>query len=138
MEIWKEYKNSGYYVSDLGNIKNGKTDRILKQYIGTNGYKGIKFPMNKKRRTFSVHRLVAETFIPNVNNKPEVDHKNRNKLDNRVKNLRWVTRLENVRNKFYKIPRKTKHKCPIDRIERIIKLYNNGLNGEEIYKIINA
>ena len=51
-----------------------------------------------KRRSFRVHRLIAETFIPNPENKPHVDHINRNPADNRVENLRWVTRSENMRN----------------------------------------
>lgn len=49
-------------------------------------------------RNYRVHRLIAETFLPNPENKPEVDHINRNPSDNRVENLRWATRTENQRN----------------------------------------
>ena len=52
-----------------------------------------------KGKDYKVHRLVAECYIPNPENKKEIDHINRNKLDNRVENLRWVTRSENNRNR---------------------------------------
>lgn len=49
-------------------------------------------------KAYRVHRLVAETFIPNPDNLPQVDHINRNRYDNRIENLRWVTAKENMRN----------------------------------------
>lgn len=58
------------------------------------GYKGIRI----NGRIYKVHRLIAETFIPNPESKPEIDHINRNPSDNRVENLRWFTRIENNRN----------------------------------------
>ncbi len=58
------------------------------------GYKGIRIG----GKIYKVHRLVAETYLPNPENKLEIDHINRNPSDNRVENLRWVTRTENNRN----------------------------------------
>lgn len=57
------------------------------------------------KHTYLVHRLIAETFIPNTDNKPEIDHINRNPSDNRVENLRWATRQENTINR--------RHKCTV-------------------------
>lgn len=71
-------------------------DTILKPQKHNNGYLivNIKIP-NKKSKTFLVHRLIAETFIPNPENKPCVNHKDGNKLNNCVDNLEWVTYTEN-------------------------------------------
>lgn len=57
--------------------------------------------IGSKNQNMKVHRLVAESFIPNPDNKPTVDHINRNKIDNRVENLRWATMLEQSINKDY-------------------------------------
>ena len=62
----------------------------------------------QRKKKLRVHRIVAETFIPNTEDKPEVDHINRIRTDNRVENLRWVTRLENAQNRE---PRKSGYKC---------------------------
>lgn len=63
---------------------------------GDSGRGYLRVRINGKQ--YQVHRLVAETFIPNPENKPEVDHINRNPFDNRVENLRWATRSDNMRN----------------------------------------
>ena len=89
----KEYPN--YEVSDLGNIRNKKTNRILKTKFNNCGYKQLKLSKNGINKMYSVHRIVAEAFIINIESKPFVNHKNGNKSDNRVENLEWVTRSEN-------------------------------------------
>lgn len=66
--------------------------RILK----TTGYKMIKLCSNNTQKHLSVHRIIAETFIENLNNLPEVNHKNGIKTDNRVENLEWCTKRENI------------------------------------------
>lgn len=71
---------------------------MLKQVPDGKGYMMVWLYKNKKRQMYKVHRLVAKAFIPNTENKPEVDHINGVKDDNRVENLRWVTSKENFHN----------------------------------------
>lgn len=82
-----------YSISDLGNVRNDKTGRILKFYVKPSGYKQVQ--LGRKTIPQYIHRLVAQAFIPNIDNKPQVNHKNGNKGDNRAINLEWVTASEN-------------------------------------------
>ena len=86
-----------YWVSDLGRVKN-RHGRILTLQSNDTGYLRVCLRINGKSKWCRVSRLVAEAFIPNPENKPEVDHINRNRADNRAENLKWVTRLENMNN----------------------------------------
>ena len=85
-----------YLIDESGSIWN-KHNKILKSFISKNGYKSITLgnKAKKENKGFTIHRLVAETFIPNPDNKPFVNHKDRNKLNNNVDNLEWVTEREN-------------------------------------------
>jgi len=100
MEEWRKIKDcSNYSVSNLGNIRNDVTNRLLQPTI-KGGYVHITLTTDfKKRRSFKVHRLVGIAFIENPNNNPEVDHINQNKIDNRLCNLRWFTKKENNNNR---------------------------------------
>ena len=84
-----------YEVSNLGNVRNLKTNIILKQKINKGGYMNVGLWKNGKK-TFLIHRLVAQAFIPNPDNKPEVNHKDEIKSNNCVYNLEWVTSKENA------------------------------------------
>lgn len=106
--IWKEIEGySNYLISkDVVNFANNhyqpliinKYGKILKYGIKSNGYYCTCLYKNGKRKDFSVHRLYAKAYIPNPLNKPFIDHINRIRTDNRLENLRWVTRSENSRN----------------------------------------
>ena len=93
---------SKYLVSDNGNIKSiwFNKEIILKPRVGKNGYKYV-IMTNDLGKKFSKynHRLVALIFIDNPDNKKEVDHIDRDKLNNNVNNLRWANHSENNRNK---------------------------------------
>lgn len=84
----KDFEN--YSISNLGNIKNNQTNKILK-IQKSSGYSTIGLLQNNKRNVFLIHRLVAKAFIPNPENKLTVNHKNHNTHDNRVINLEWNT-----------------------------------------------
>ena len=94
-EIWKdikEYENL-YQVSNKGRIRKWK---IIKQSNTNNGYKCVNLIKNERYVMKKIHRLVAEAFIPNYENKPLINHKNGIKTDNRIENLEWCTSQENV------------------------------------------
>lgn len=110
-EIWKPV--IGYYglyeVSNFGRVrsldhyvKHGKgglalkKGKILRLNIGGSGYYQVSLSRDNKIKSYSVHRLVAEAFIPNPHNYPCVNHRNENKLDDRVENLEWCDHLYNV------------------------------------------
>ena len=85
-----------YSVSDAGEVRNDKTGRILRLAKMSDGYLGVCL-LGEKQRTMSVHRLVATAFIPNPDNKRDINHINGDKMDNRAENLEWCTHAENVR-----------------------------------------
>lgn len=88
-----------FEISNYGRFRNSKTNHILAQNKTKNGYMlvTIKDIQNKsKYKAFYIHRLVAQAFIPNPNNLPQVNHKDGNKLNNCVDNLEWCTHSENM------------------------------------------
>ena len=92
-ELWKDIKDyEGHYqVSNLSRVKSIKfgKERILKPVIDRHGYLLVSLWKNNKQKTYKVHRLVAEAFIPNPYNLPQVNHKDENPLNNNVNNLEW-------------------------------------------------
>ena len=98
---WKTIAN-GYQVSTTGEVKSlkYKTPRILKSQLGRDGYLRVDLTINGKAKHYPIHRLVAQAFLPNPGNKPEVNHRNGVKTDNRVENLEWVTHAENKRHAY--------------------------------------
>ena len=96
-EIWVDIKGYEglYQASNLGNIKSLLTSKILKATINSSGYFKVELHKKGKTKVLYVHRLIASAFIPNPENKPQVNHKNGDKLCNSIDNLEWVTRSEN-------------------------------------------
>ena len=104
MEIWEEIKGfEGYYqISNYGQVKRLKngSEYIRKLSLTHDGYLKVRLVCNDKDTTKRVHRLVAETFIDNPDNKPTVNHKDGNKLNNHVDNLEWATRHEQLQHAY--------------------------------------
>ena len=99
MEEWRKIKEfPNYSVINFGNVMNSKTNKIMKLNV-KGGYYNVSLTNDNNYKTFKVHRLVAISFIENPENKPEVNHKDKNKLNNNVSNLEWNTRLENCQHR---------------------------------------
>jgi hypothetical protein len=160
MEQWKSiigYEGI-YEVSDQGQVKSLakkwvsghktiriKEDTILKFGKSFDGYLRVNLSNNRKKLTIGVSRLVAIAFIPNPENKPEVNHKDGNKLNNHISNLEWVTHLENMRHCWNtglqkgsignKNPRT---KITDEQVLEIMKEYENGKTKTELSKKYNV
>ena len=125
MEEWRDIEGfEGIYkVSSLGRAYSSYKNGILKHSIKGNGYHGISLYMGyiDGKRTYKqvyIHRLVAEAFIDNPDNLPEVNHKDGNKANNCVDNLEWVTGLQNKRHAIQ--IGLTKHKKKVLRSDGIV------------------
>jgi len=106
MEIFKDIEGTqgDYQISNFGNVKSLRRlkkfkkgiARVFKGSINTKGYPTVCIYVNGEFKTTRIHRLVAKSFIPNPENKPEVNHIDGVKTNNNVFNLEWVTGSENV------------------------------------------
>ena len=113
-EIWKDIKNfeGCYQVSNLGRVRsltrkvptfNGvrtTKGQILKTYTSNTGYLRIDLRSNQKHKYVSIHKLVAETFIPNPNNYCVINHIDGNRLNNNADNLEWCTQSHNIKEAY--------------------------------------
>ena len=131
-EIWKDIKGYEglYQVSNTGKIKrtrfvnkntNRKQERLKVFKLSKDGYFLVALYKNSKGKFFRVNRIVAETFLLNTDNKPEVNHKNGIKTDNNVEKLEWTTRSANHL-----------HRARVLRKGRIREISQYTLDGEYI------
>lgn len=131
MEKWKaiEGYNGRYEVSNYGRVKSVNMFIGTHIYIGTilspvitsNGYLKVSLTLKGKRKTCLIHRLVAKAFIKNVNNLPQVNHKDEIKTNNRVENLEWCSRSYNCKYG------KRNQKMIDDRKRAVLKLSADGI-----------
>ncbi len=105
-EIWADISKE-YQVSNMGNVRSlwmwdgnkyrARTfPKAMKKQLSTTGYEKVTLKIDGKRKDFKVHRLVALAFIPQVDGKPHINHKDGNKTNNVVENLEWCNRSENM------------------------------------------
>ena len=142
IEEWKDIPNFNglYQVSNNGNIKRTKDEYIFKKNKNSRGYRIITLTKDKKEYSLSVHRLVAEAFIPNPNNLPQINHKDGNKLNNKIENLEWCTQSENMKHAYKnKLEIKSGKKvAQFDLDMKIIKIWDKIIEAEKEYKIAHG
>jgi len=140
-ELWRPIKGYEelYCVSDKGRIKR-KGGRILTASFNAQKYHHVSLSKNNEKKTQRVHRLVASAFIPNPENKLFVNHKDGNKINNRVDNLEWCTLQENfdhaVKNGLTaRGVRQHSSKLTDEKVYEMRKLHKRGATATELSKI---
>ena len=128
-EIWKDIEETkgAYQVSNLGNVKNSKFDRILKPGKRVDGYLAVKLFISKNNiLSRQIHRLVAQAFLPNPDNLLCVMHLNDTRSDNKASNLKWGSHKDNTGD-MYKKGRDYSYikqmKARIEELEKELNLY---------------
>lgn len=141
VEIWKDVVGyEGYYeVSNFGRILKlkgpTKIKTIVKGFL-VRGYVNVHFCVNNIKRQHRVHRLVVEAFIPNIDNKPHVNHIDSNRSNNHISNLEWCTPFENVTHAIVN-GRRSPVKGKDHPSSRAIDVLDSNMNFVKTYSSIN-
>ena len=94
----KRFRDTEYFVSEDGNVF--RNEKQLKPSKDTAGYLGVQISKNGIVKRFMIHRMVGECYLDNVNNLPEINHEDGNKLNNRYSNLKWTTSSDNKKHAY--------------------------------------
>lgn len=159
-EVWKQIKGyEGLYdISNYGRVRSHnktyrvglrnnrhatKKGKILKDNVLNTGYCQVALYKNKKNKKKAVHRLVGKAFVPNPDNKPQINHKDGNKQNNHYTNIEWVTARENQKHRFDKLGHESATKIKLrctslgieeDSILGLNKiLHEKGVTGKHAY-----
>ena len=135
-----------YEISDRGDVRNTRTNKILGRRIDKDGYRQVQLYESGVGHNHKVHRLVAEAFIGRDPERDQVNHLNGDKEDNRVENLQWCTRSENTRHAYKDLSFRAnitpaiKAHTKLDecKIRDIIRLRDEGLSVKEIANLYNV
>ena len=119
----KNYENQ-YAVTSCGKVWSYKSNKFLQARASANGYMTVCLYKDGKGKNFYIHRLVAETYIDNPDNKPQVNHKDENKTHNYINNLEWVSVKENSNHG--------------SRIERIAKAHRKAIYCVELDRVFES
>jgi len=147
MEEWVKIEGFEYSINIKGEVINDKTERIMKSYLDSHGYYIVTLYKNNKEKKYKIHRLIGKYFIENPNNYLEIDHKNGNRADNTIENLRWCNSSQNKRNmkkrenttsrfkgiSFCKRDNKWRAQCKLNGKVKHIGYYNTEIEGAEAY-----
>ena len=120
-----------YEVSTKGRVQ--RDNKLLHLNSNTYGYLHVTLSKSNQQKTMTVHRLVAETFINNPHEYPQINHRDGNKLNNSVDNLEWCTQLINNRHAINTQLRKTKKIKMLDLNNNLIKVFNNRMEIEKYF-----
>ena len=140
---WKDIRNyENYQISDCGKVRSNFISKDKSKYKeiklqNNNGYKLVQLNNKDSKLMFRVHRLVAEAFIPNPENKRTVNHKDGDKSNNSVNNLEWATHSENNKHAFDKNLKENKKTYTKKDEMEIIRLKKEGFKIKEIKEILN-
>lgn len=88
-------EETDYSIDKEGKVFSNKTNKFLLGSVYNTGYRMVRLTIGKNKKSYAIHRLVAEAFLPNPNKLDIVNHKDGNKLNNRVENLEWVSQSQN-------------------------------------------
>lgn len=129
-----------YLIDENGNVYDIKRDKSVCKWIDTVGYYQCNLRDDNNKKYYKrVHRLVAQSYIPNPNNFPQVNHKDGNKLNNNVENLEWTTNSQNVQhgydNNLYKFKSRSHEIKVISKNDNSVKHYPSIRNMCEDLKI---
>lgn len=150
MMIWREIPSLGgrYEASENGDIRHVVNHKIRRARKGKHGYMQMNFPLNDgtgKSKTMLIHRLIAETFIPNPNNYSEINHIDGDKTNNCIKNLEWCSRSYNQIHAIKNGLRTTLKgenapgaKFTHEQVKEIRKIYCKGVSETSLAILLNV